>query len=187
MRRSPAPRTSNQAQATIVQVASTGQITPTNTSCQQFRDGTAGNLTQELYNIKSNKINSIAPGVFFYYSKITAPASSFTFTVQQSNTSGSLNWGPIKIQDLGQVIVWTSDCTKQQPNTATYNASTGTVTINVSGVTAGSVFYVSIKYDPGSLVGKSAVGKPTVQYTFVSYLNGAQIISSWDSVAIKPK
>jgi hypothetical protein len=178
--------TSNQAQATINQVAASGRITPTQTTCQQFRDGTSGDLTDEFYNIQSNKINSIAPGVFFYYSKITAPAGSFTFQVQQSNTS-TLNWGPIKIQDLGQAIVWKADCTRLQTTTATYNATSGTVTINVTGATTGATYYVGIKYDPASLVGKSAVGRPTVQYTFVSYLNGAEIISSWDSVAVKPK
>ena len=85
------PVTSNQAQATINQVPPTGKIAPTNTTCQQFRDGTSGDLLDEWYLVKSNKINSIAPGVFFYYSKITAPASSFTLQVRQSNTR---SWRP---------------------------------------------------------------------------------------------
>jgi hypothetical protein len=177
--------TSNQAQVTINQVASTAQITQNYTSCQMFRAGTSRDLTDEYYTVLSNKIINVAPGVFFYYSRITAPSNSFTFRVQQSNNS-ALNWGPIKVPDLTQVVVWKADCTKL-PTTATYNATNGTVTINVSGATTGATYYVGIRYNPSSLIGKSAVGKPTVKYTFISYLNGAPVLTSWDGLTFKPK
>jgi hypothetical protein len=176
--------TSNQAQATINQVPPSAKITPTNTTCQQFADGTAQDLTDEFYNVQSGKISSVAPGVFFYYSKITAPASSFQIQVQQSNTNG---WKPLAIQKVGQVIVWDNNCLKSNA-TATYNGTTGMVTIQVGGATVGAVYYLSVKYDPGSLVGTS-VSKPypAATYTYVTYINGAAIIPSWDSVNVKPK
>ena len=173
--------TSNQAQATINQVAPTGKITPTNTTCQMFANGTNGDLLDELYKVKANKINSIAPGVFFYYSKITAPASSFTIQVTQSDI---LAWKKIGTM---QIILWDANCVKTSV-TGAYDAGTGTVTFNASGLIAGATYYISIKYDPGSLVGQVVpAGNPTDVYTFVTYLNGSQIIPSWDSVNVKSK
>jgi hypothetical protein len=85
------------------------------------------------------------------------------------------------------VILWKADCTKLL-TTATYNTTTGAVTINVTGAATGAVYYVGIKYNPGSLVGQAVTSPyPTVPYRFVSYLNGTQIFSSWDSVDVKKK
>ena len=173
--------TSNQAQATINQVAPTGKITPTNTTCQAFANGTHGDLLDEIYKVKANQINSIAPGVFFYYSKITAPASSFTIQVTQSDILARKKIGTM------QIILWDANCVKTSVPGA-YNAGTGTVTFNASGLTAGATYYISIKYNPRSLVGQDVPpNKPTDVYTFVTYLNGSQIIPSWDSVNVKSK
>ena len=163
---------------------STAQIAPTNTTCQMFRDGTAGNLTTLQYGVKSNKINNVAPGVMFYYSKITAPAATFTIQVPQSNTKG---WKPVAIQDVGQVILWNANCVKSTAS-ATYNSTTGAVTINVTRATAGAVYYLSIKYNNSSLTGQS-VSKPypTATYSFKTVLNGVEISTSVDSVNVAPK
>ncbi len=178
------PATSNLAQATVGQVASTGQLAPTNTTCQMFANGTSGNLTTLQYGVKSNAINNVAPGVMFYYSKITAPAASFQLQVVQSNDK---SWRPMAIQDLGQVIVWNANCVKSNA-TATYNSKDGAVSIQVKGATTGAVYYVSIKYNPGSLVGQKLTKPyPTAAYTFVTSLNGVQIIPSWDSVNVTAK
>ena len=93
----------------------------------------------------------------------------------------------MKLQDITKVIVWKADCTKLTTATATYTTSNGNVTVNVTGATPGAKYYVSVNYNPGSLIGKMATGKPTVQYTFISYLNGTQIVPSWDSIRMKPK
>ena len=146
-----------------------------------FADRSNGDLLDELYNVKANKINSIAPGVFFYYSRITAPASSFTVQVAQSDI---LAWKKIGTM---QIILWDANCVKTAV-TGAYDAGTGTVTFNASGLTAGATYYISIKYKPGSLVGQVVPpSKPTDVYTFVTYLNGSQIIPSWDSVNVKSK
>jgi hypothetical protein len=173
--------TSNQAQATIkqvIQVIPTAKIAPTATTCQQFASGQAGDLTDLFYNVKLNKIYSVAPGMS-YYSKITAPASSFTIQVQQSN---SLNWRPI---GTSQISLWNASCVKTAV-TGTY--SNGTVTFNASGLTAGATYYISINYDPASLVG-IAVQRPYPidTYTYTTYINGAPIVPSSDSVKVKPK
>ena len=176
--------------STVTLLAATGQIAPTATTCQQFRDGTAGNLTDLFYGIKANKVNNVAPGVMFYYSKLTAPATSpFTITVDQTITNNPTNWKKMAIQDLGQVILWNSNCTKTVPINVQFNATTGRVTITVASppATPGATYYLSIKYDPGSLVGENATGKPSPTYTFTTSLNGTLIFTSGDSILVNPK
>jgi hypothetical protein len=47
--------TSNEAQATVNQIAQTGQIAPTATTCQDFVGGTAADLTEVLYGVKGQR------------------------------------------------------------------------------------------------------------------------------------
>src|SRR5207253_4783926 len=61
----------NDEQVTITQPVQS-QITPTGTTCQQFRDGSAGTLNTLQYTVKSGKVSSVSPGVFFYWVKVTA-------------------------------------------------------------------------------------------------------------------
>jgi uncharacterized repeat protein (TIGR01451 family) len=177
--------TSAPAQATIRQVPPTARVTPTNTTCPMIRDGTARDLAEVRYGVKSGRVLSVAPGVFFYYSMLTAPSGSFDVRVSQSNTS-ALGWGPIGIKDLGQVIVWTADCAKQA-SSATWDSATGDVAIHVDGAVGGAAYYVGVKYDPTRLVGRPADGRPTVTYRFVTSIDGTELIASWDSVDVKPR
>jgi hypothetical protein len=107
------------------------------------------------YQVKSNKINSVSPGVIFYYNTITAPSASFTLTVVETNT---LNWKPMFVQDLGQAILYDANCNKASGVTvnALYNSATKTytVTFNVTGATPGAIYYIGIKYSPQNLIGQ---------------------------------
>jgi hypothetical protein len=159
-------------------VPPTAKITPTQTTCEQFRSGTNGDLTDEFYTSKANKIVSVSPGVFFYYSQITAPSSSFTIEVKQTIPAG---WPAIGTM---QLILWDANCVK---TAVTGTSSNGTVTFNATGLTAGATYYVSIKYDPTTLVGQNVAGKPTVVYAFRTYINGTFVFTSLDSLNIRPK
>src|SRR5262249_10889766 len=64
-----------------------GQIAPTNTTCQQFASGTAGTLTAITYSVRNGVISQAAPGVFFYFSRLTAPSASFTIDLTQTKDS----------------------------------------------------------------------------------------------------
>ena len=174
--------TSNQAQATINQVASTSKIAPTNTTCEQYRGGTAQDYTELFYNVSKGKIGSVSPGVIFYYSTITAPSSSFTLNFTQFNDRG---WNAMAIQ---QVVLWNSNCVKVQTVKTTIDRQTGKVTIQVTGATAGQTYYLSVKPDPGSLTGTQvSTPYPTANYTFYTSLNGVGLLPSWDGIAIRPK
>jgi hypothetical protein len=142
----------------------TGQITPTGTTCQQFKDGTAATLSTIEYHLKGANINNVAPGVFFYYVKVTAPSSNFAVKVGESKPSG---W-PVITSHQDQVIVYANDCVRVQNTTVNFDAD-GEAWINVNAFT-GATYYISIKYDPGSVVGfVPAAGTPTVAYLFGTY------------------
>jgi len=131
---------SDTATAEVTQVpptAPTGQITPTDTSCSDFRDGTSGDLTDLFYKVKGGEINNVAEGVMFYYSEIKAPSSTFKIEVKQFNNSSVPAWNPIAIQKIGQVILWDTACSKTKTVTPMFNPDNGTVTIDVEDATSG--------------------------------------------------
>jgi hypothetical protein len=164
--------TSNEATATVRQVAATGQIAPTATTCQDFKNGTAGNLTEILYGVKGTKINNVAPGVLFYYSLVTVPAGQHTISVDQTTSPSFTLFGIQK----DQAILWSSNCTKVQSN------KFGSFTVNNSTETT---YIIGIKYDPTTVVGKPVPGNVT--YTFTTYIDGNIVSTSPDSLVLKPK
>jgi hypothetical protein len=164
----------------------TGALLPTQTTCEMYRDGMWPPMYDAFtYIVKSNKINSVSPGVIYYYNTITAPSASFTLTVTQSN---SLGWKPMLIQDSGQATLYTADCSKFAGATVTTNDTNPyTVTFTVTGATPGATYYIGIKYSPQNLVGQpvNKVGGvyPTSIYTF----DTTGYPGSLTSIPVRPK
>src|SRR5262249_45995725 len=150
---------------------------------QNFTGGTAGDLTQILYGVKNGKINNVAPGVLFYYSSVTAPASNFTIQIIQ--TKNNLTFPFLGIQQ-GQVRLYNADCSHSSLGTFTTNG--GVTTITVKGATTGAVFVVGVKYDPGTVVGTNVGNsRPTVHYGFSTSLNNVPVSSDPDGLDLAPK
>ncbi len=162
-----------------------GALLPTQTTCQMYAAGPSAwpaMYDAFAYQVKSNKINSVSPGVIFYYNAIEAPSASFTLNVVETN---SLNWKPMLIQDLGQAILYNADCSKASGVSVT--SSNGNVTFTVTGATAGATYYIGIKYSPQNLIGqpvaKSGGVYPTSIYTFST----TGYLGSIASIPVKPK
>jgi hypothetical protein len=174
--------TSNQAQATITHGPQTSKITPTSVTCKQFSQGGATDLFDTYYKVKSGKISSVSPSGFNYFSKVYAPASSFPIQVRQTN---DYSWKPINISQIGQVVLYNANCTKSSAQgTTTYDAATGTVTIQVKNAVPANVYFVGVQYNAGGLVGAAVSSPyPEVTYVHVTYVNGVEILSSWDSIS----
>ena len=167
--------TSNQAQATVNQIASTGRITPTATTCQDFVNGTAGDLNEILYTVKGQKINSVAPGVLFYYSLVTLSGTEpHTISVSQTTNPGFTLFG---IQQNQAVLYSYPGCVKLTNNNSG----------SFGGLSNGT-YVVGIKYDPSTVVGKDKPGgNGQVVYTFTTFIDGSPVLSSPDSLTLKPK
>jgi uncharacterized repeat protein (TIGR01451 family) len=159
-----------QASASItVTCPTTGRILPTQTTCQDFVNGTVTDLTQVQYGVKSNKINNVAPGVLFYFSRVTSPGTTFTVDVEQFKDTVTSQ--TVHLFGIQQVVVYNSSCTRYA-NASVTSTAPEDVKINVSGATAGQVFVISVKYSPQTVVGDRAPTPSTVHYSFDTRLNG---------------
>jgi len=140
------------------------KITPTGTTCTQFRDGTAATLGFLNYSVAGGKVkNNVTPGVFFYFVSVTVPAGNNVVTVTQTITTGNFT-GKFDITS-GQ-NVFNSNCTAVS-STIAQNAATGTVTVSFNAPVAGT-YIISIKYDSKSIAGCNAPNPTTVHYDFAT-------------------
>jgi hypothetical protein len=165
----------------------TALIAPTGTTCDQFINGTALALPPPGVSYRvtnTNTINGINPGVFFYYTSLTAPASSFSIDILQSNTS--TNSFPDFPALNGQVILYlvtgtppNATCTKVVANIAGAPAD---FTISVTGASPGATYVVGVKYNPSALRGNNPPNPANLTYSYSTKLNGALIVSSQQSV-----
>jgi hypothetical protein len=141
------------------------KITPTGTTCTQFRDGTAATLTSLNYSVAGGKVkNNVTPGVFFYWVSVTVPAGNNVVTVTQTITG--VNTFTCKFDFASAQNVFNSNCTAVS-STIAQNAATGTVTVSFNAPVAGT-YIISIKYDSKSIVGCNAPNPTTVHYDFAT-------------------
>jgi hypothetical protein len=101
-------------------------------------------------------IGNVSPGVFFYYNTI---ATTDSIVIAQDNGASTL---PLFGTDDKQVRVFTTACAPVTPGDV--DVTDGQVTI---GGLAPGTYIVSVKYDPGTVVGEDAPGLP-VTYTFTT-------------------
>jgi uncharacterized repeat protein (TIGR01451 family) len=162
---------SSSASTTVVCQPS-AKFAPTQTTCEDFRDGTSATLAAFNYNLRNGAINNVAPGVAFYYVKFIAPASSFTVVINQSDDGTTPAFGAM------QLNVYNQGCAK-------IASTSGTNTISVSGATAGQTYIVSLKVDPSTVVGSATPSPATVTYTYVTSVNGVTVPGSSQSVLLQ--
>ena len=141
-----------------------GLIAPTQTTCQDVRDGIAATLGQINYSVSNGKIGQgINPGVFFYYAKITVPANTVVTVSESQNDSAAL----FQIHQ-GQARLYKGDCSSWTAGTENAGHTGASYTI----ATAGS-YIISIKYSTKSIAGTSAPTSDPVTYTFTATPPGA--------------
>jgi hypothetical protein len=162
-------------------------IYATGTTCQNFRDTpTQNEISQIQYTVKGKPISQVNPGVFFYYANVTAPASgTWTIKTEQTNDA-SPKWRDVASNN-DQIILYTSNCVRVQAVVTTFANGTVTITVNQGNYTPGATYIYSVKYDPNSLLGQDATGKPTVTYLFWTRNNGIVDFSSFDGIKFVPK
>ena len=158
----------------VVVTVPQSQLTPTGTTCQQFTGGTAQTQQLIFYSLNNGKIASnINPGVFFYYTNVTAPSASFTIDILQTtnNTAdGGIDLFAVQNNSSSQIILYNADCTNSNLGQVTSTAG-GHVVISVTGATAGQKFIVSVKYSAKSIVGDSTPSPANAEYDWATELN----------------
>ena len=142
----------------------TGQITPTQVSCEDFNSGTAPSLDAINYTLSGGKIaQSINPGVFFYWTHITTTVPNQVVTVTQSNTSTN-NAALFQVhQDWFRL--YAGDCSSWTNGTPNAALTGGSFTVPTPGD-----YIIGIKYNPKSIVGTPVPVPSTITYTFTTSL-----------------
>ena len=159
----------------------TGHIFPTSTTCNSYLNGAAP-LAQLCYSFRNNKVSNITPGVFFYFTTITAPSTSFTVDIVQTNSCPSFSL--FAIQQGNQITAFSSGCTNVASGT---QIATGQGRITINNATPGAQYVISVKYDSKSVLGSTFTGSaPTCQYNFVSKIGGNVIAGSEGSINLRP-
>jgi hypothetical protein len=132
-----------------------GKVLPTGTTCQAYKGGALPLETVQYTLTKGGNINSVSPGVFFYYGTISGTAGQ-PFTITQTNSSNDDDL-IIPVQH-GQVILYDTNCNvvKWSPDTDANGVVTGTLPST-------GIFIISVKYNASDLKGESNPG--TVTYT----------------------
>jgi len=144
-----------------------GLIAPTQTTCNDVLNNTAAVLDQVNYRLSGGTIGqSINPGVFFFYSKITTTVPNQVVTVTQTNTSTN-NAALFGILN-GQAWLWSGDCSSKLIGT-TFGANDSQARFVVP--TPGN-YIIGIKYQTKTLVGTVAPVPADITYNFATSLGG---------------
>jgi hypothetical protein len=140
-----------------------------------------------MLSLKGGKINSISPGVIFYYNRITATGTSIT--VQETNTLG---WPAMLVHTrLNQAILYNLDCTKASYAVSAVGAGTvaAPYIVTFNGAVIGTEYIIGIKYAPQNLVGKSVQksGNPLAYPTNTYFWDMTGYTGSAVDIDVKPR
>jgi hypothetical protein len=163
-----------------------GKITPTGTTCEQFHDGTAQDLTTVNYKVRAGKISQADPGVFFYYTSVTVTAGQ-TVLIDQTASQSAYIFPVQQAPATSQVIVYDNNCVKLNPQpTITILHSPTFDGVQITGLSAGT-FIISVKYSANGVVGRTAPNPTTVHYDFKTYVAGVQVDQDPDGLNLVKK
>jgi hypothetical protein len=157
---------------------------PTATTCSSFKAGTT-QLTEVCYTVKSGKVSNVTPGVFFYYSYVTAPSTSFTIdVVQTSLTAGFKLFGVQVSSNIAQVFLWDPTCNKIATGT---QVSLGQARVSISNATPGRVYVISVKYDSKSILNSTpSLTSQIANYNFTLRVNSNPVSGTSVNLQAKP-
>ena len=153
----------------VVSVKSCSGIYPTEVNCSDFNTGTANKLASVCITTKTaagkTTVSNATPGVFFYYTNIVAPSSTFSVYVSQTASSAlGVNFSLAQ----GYAFAFANGCTKIATGAAA--ATNGDALINIKGVKAGTVITIAVKYDAKSIQGRTVNGSLPSVSNFVTRL-----------------
>jgi hypothetical protein len=154
-----------------------GMLAHTSVSCATFMDGTGDNFGEAVgdpkVDVNNNVISNVAPGVFFYYSKIVAPRPDFSIIIDQVLSAPGF---PMIPTHQGQINLYDQNCNQVGSGTET---STGISKIDVHDARIGQVFIISVKYNlKDGLIGTYMDENMGCHYDFRTLIDGNVV--DWD-------
>jgi hypothetical protein len=146
----------------------TGLVAHTSTTCSSFIAGTGDELLNSdiKWNVSNNVITNIAPGVFFYFTRVQAPSADFRVELQQIKTDSRFPYCDV-FQD--QVTMYDENCGSAGSGAQT---TAGQAAIDVHGAQPGHVYIISVKYSLKNLIGTYMDPTMGCHYDFHTVING---------------
>jgi hypothetical protein len=137
------------------------QITRTGTSCSEFSSGSFETVDSVEYAVNNDLIDAVAPHELLYWVKVMVPAGNNIFRVTQTITTGNFN--TFLEGDSHGSDVFDSSCVTLE---RTIKQSGNTVTVRFN-APAADTYFIAIKFNAQSLIGKTAPSpETTVHYDF---------------------
>ncbi|HMA47212.1 MAG TPA: hypothetical protein VKP11_08440, partial [Frankiaceae bacterium] len=157
-----------------------GQLAHTSTTCDSYMAGNADDFSTAGVNwvTRDDVITSISPGVFFYFSVVTAPRDSFRIVLMQARDNPAFPFCEVQ-QD--QVVLYDADCNRAALG---YSTGPGQAAVDVTGAKPGQVFVVCVKYSLKPLVGTALLPGTGVHYSFETLIDGKVVDSDPDGLQI---
>jgi hypothetical protein len=157
-----------------------GMLAHTNTTCSDFTGGTGADLPSSdvNYALRDGVITSIAPGVFFYFTKVVAPRPDFTVQLVQTKSNPLF---PFCELHEGQVTLYDADCNNIGSG---YETGSGQAAVDVHGATPGELFIISVKYSLKSLIGAPMTPSSGCHFDFMTWVDGNVVDSDPDGLQI---
>ena len=145
-----------------------GMLAHTSTTCDSYQAGTGDELRSSdvHYALQNGIISTISPGVFFYFTKVTAPRADFTIVIQQACSNPAFPYCELQ---QGQIALYDADCNRIGDGAET---APGQAAVDVHGARPGQVFIVSVKYSLKSLIGAPFDPAHGVRFDFRTWIDG---------------
>jgi uncharacterized repeat protein (TIGR01451 family) len=163
----------------------TARIVDARTSCRAFVSGSGTPVESVTYTVKNGLFNQVSSRSVTYFFTLIAPSTSFTASVTQANES---TWSPLRAETTRGTTIYDSACRKgTQLQSASFNATTGSVSLSINNATAAAIYYVAIEYVLTDLLRQPVNAQPTAAFSFVLNMGGAPIEASRSSLSILPR
>jgi hypothetical protein len=178
---SPLAGCTDQESVTVEPPVCGGHIFPTQTTCCNYVSGSATELINVCTKDKSKTdeygpaVDVAVPGVFFYYSYVTAPSANFTIELRQTKGTNLNRFFTIQgyPSNLSQIRLTSETCGSVIFTPSFIDSGRGARYV-ITGATPGARYVVSVKYDTKSIEGGLYAGTPYRNtYTFRSWVGPA--------------
>lgn len=161
-----------------------GLVTTIGTICPDFQAGRADALDEVLYRTRrGGVISGLDPWAFFYWTRVRAPATTFTVDVVQSvsHPSYSTLFG---LAHTDQVQLLSEGC---EDLASARSVSQSQARVTVAGAIPGRFYIVRVRYLTRPLLGQPAPSPGTAHYDFETRVEGALVDRDLNGLDLRPR
>ncbi len=175
------------ARFTLPALVNTARIVASTATCSQYAASSAQVVSEALYRLKQQRINTVAPGAFSYFTQFTTyAAGSFTVRVLQNNDQSAVPLFDVQNSVPAHVTLYNADCTVSALSRS-LTVQNGQVSLTVNGANANQQFILGVMYRTDSVVGAPPPNPATVHYDFLTTLHNIPVNRDLDGLDLRQR